>query len=75
MANQLCFTAAHETGNQQLIDNTQGLCRQPSAGRSKAAPKADSADQPALSLKEKLTQKCTKWAAKRGEQAVKNGWG
>jgi len=31
MANQLCFVAAHELGNQQQSGKTQGLNKQPKA--------------------------------------------
>ena len=66
MANQLCFVAAHELGNQQQSVKTQGLNKQ---------PKADSLGQTEIGLKKKFVQTCERWALKRGEQAVKNGWG
>ena len=66
MAIQLCATEA---------GNTQDLSRQSNANLSKTKPKADSTDQPILSLKEKIAQRYTKWATKKGEQLVKNGWG
>lgn len=66
MANQLCFVAAHEVGNQQQSDKTQGLNNQ---------PKDHSLNQSEVGLKEKIVQTCERWALKRGEQAVRNGWG
>lgn len=65
MANQLCFAAAHEAGNQQQNDNAQG----------KAIPTENSSDKAKLSLKEKIARSYNNWAAKKCEQVVKNGWG
>ena len=75
MANQLCFAAAHEAGNQQQFDNTQGLDKQSNEDLSKAIPTENSSDKAKLSLKGKIARSYNNWAAKKCEQVVKNGWG